>query len=108
MSTFARQLTTEFQNFERHDRDAVVLYIYNDSDSTGDELHLESTHADNPEEPDDVATVEEYVNGDTYKDGTIVDRLEPAPIKLRIEEVSGNWRVFVGSVNHPAISYEYQ
>lgn len=101
LMTFTTELTSEFKEFEP--KDWAVLYLYNDSGNSGDELHLESTHVDNPSSSDEIATAEEYTNADMNSDNTFVDELRPIPLRLRIEEVQGDWRAYLGAVNHPAI-----
>jgi len=97
--SYSTELTTDFQPFEP--QEDVAIHIINDSDTTGDELHLEST----PDGGSTVTTVDEYLNADMQSDGTLVDRIEPLPHQLRIEEVVGSWTVWVEAVNHPDTSF---
>lgn len=99
MARYTTEIGTSFQDFER--KHFATLHIFNDSNSSGDELHLEST----PDNGDSVDTVDEYTNADMQSDGTLVDRIEPLPRKLRIEEVTGSWTVYVGEVNHPDVQF---
>lgn len=97
--SYSTQLTTDFQPFEPQE-DAAV-HIINNSNSAGDELHLEST----PNGGETKTTLDEYVNADMQSDGTLVDRIEPLPHQLRIEEVVGSWDVWIEAVNHPEAQF---
>ena len=100
MAEYSTKLTTDsFQPFEP--QEDVKVHLINDSGSAGDEVHIEST----PDDGDAVTTVAEYTNSDMQSDGTLVDHIEPLPHRLRIEEVQGDWTVWVEAVNHPDVQF---
>lgn len=99
MSKYTTELTTDFQSFES--KEWIAIHISNDSDGSGDEVHIETT----PDDGDTVITASEYTNTDMNSDGTLLDTLDPLPHRLRIEEVAGSWTVWVEAVNHPDTSF---
>jgi hypothetical protein len=62
-------------------------------------LHIETT----PDDGDTIITYAEYTNSDMNADGTLVVQISPLPHRLRIEEVTGEWDVWIEAVNHPAV-----